>query len=247
MGSKAIVELNEVIKQYPLGKVTVEALRGISLTLNTGEFTAIVGPSGSGKSTLLQLMGGLEQPSKGNVVIDGQDITKISEAKLTKLRGKKVGFIFKHYNLIPTLTAVENVEAAIVDRSSDDTKKSIEMLKKVGLGDRIKHLPSLLSGGEQQRVAIARALAVRPSLMLFDEPTSALDPELVGEVLQVMTEVADSGITMLIVTHEMSFARRCADRVIFIDGGKEIESGPPEIVLDAPQHARTRSFIGEVE
>ncbi len=216
----ALIELNNLHREYKQGSRTIHAVDGVDLKVEKGDLLVIFGESGSGKSTLLQLIGGLERPSKGNVIIDGQDITKISEAKLTKLRGKKVGFIFQHYNLIPTLTALENVEAAIVDRSKDDTKKAIEMLEMVGLKDRVKHLPSLLSGGEQQRVAIARALINKPAIILADEPTGNLDSKTGEEITTLLKKLNDEHkMTFILITHS-EYNRKFASRVMNIKDGK---------------------------
>jgi len=215
-----LIELNNLHREYKQGSKIIHAIDGIDLKVEKGEFLVIFGESGSGKSTLLQLIGGLERPSKGNVMIDGQDITKISEAKLTKLRGHKVGFIFQHYNLIPTLTAAQNVEAAIINRSKDDTKKAIEMLKMVGLGDRVKHLPSLLSGGEQQRVAIARALINKPDIILADEPTGNLDSQTGEEISEILKKLnKENKMTIILITHS-EYNRKFASRIMNIKDGK---------------------------
>jgi len=215
-----LIELNNLHREYKQGSKIIHAIDGIDLKVEKGEFLVIFGESGSGKSTLLQLIGGLERPSKGNVMIDGQDITKISEAKLTKLRGHKVGFIFQHYNLIPTLTAAQNVEAAIINRSKDDTKKAIEMLKMVGLGDRVKHLPSLLSGGEQQRVAIARALINKPDIILADEPTGNLDSQTGEEISEILNKLnKENKMTIILITHS-EYNRKFASRIMNIKDGE---------------------------
>ncbi len=215
-----LIELNNLHREYKQGSKIIHAIDGIDLKVEKGELLVIFGESGSGKSTLLQLIGGLERPSKGNVMIDGQDITKMSEAKLTKLRGQKVGFIFQHYNLIPTLTALENVEAAIVDRSKDDTKKATEMLEMVGLKERVKHLPSLLSGGEQQRVAIARALINKPAIILADEPTGNLDSKTGEEITILLKKLNDEHkMTFILITHS-EYNRKFASRIMNIKDGK---------------------------
>lgn len=215
-----LIELNNLHREYKQGSKIIHAIDGIDLKVEKGELLVIFGESGSGKSTLLQLIGGLERPSKGNVKIDGQDITKISEAKLTKLRGKKVGFIFQHYNLIPTLSALENVEAAIINRSKDDTQKSVDMLKMVGLGDRVKHLPSLLSGGEQQRVAIARALINEPEIILADEPTGNLDSKTGEEISEILKKLnTEKKMTIILITHS-EYNRKFASRIMNIKDGK---------------------------
>ena len=216
----ALIELNNLHREYTQGSRTIHAVDGVDLKVEKGDLLVIFGESGSGKSTLLQLIGGLERPTKGNVVIDGQDITKMSEAKLTKLRGKKVGFIFQHYNLIPTLTALENVEAAIIDRSKDDIKKATEMLEMVGLKERVKHLPSLLSGGEQQRVAIARALINKPAIILADEPTGNLDSKTGEEITILLKKLNDEHkMTFILITHS-EYNRKFASRIMNIKDGK---------------------------
>lgn len=215
-----LIELNNLHREYKQGSKIIHAIDGIDLKVEPGEFLVIFGESGSGKSTLLQLIGGLERPTKGNVKIDGQDITKISEAKLTKLRGKKVGFIFQHYNLIPTLSAVQNVEAAIVNRSKDDTKKATEVLEMLGLSDRVKHLPSLLSGGEQQRVAIARALINKPEIILADEPTGNLDSKTGEEISEILKKLnKENNMTIILITHS-EYNRKFASRIMNIKDGK---------------------------
>lgn len=216
----ALIELNNLHREYKQGLRTIHAVDGVNLKVEKGDLLIIFGESGSGKSTLLQLIGGLERPSKGNIIIDGQDITKMSEAKLTKLRGQKVGFIFQHYNLIPTLTALENVEAAIVDRSKNDTKKAAEMLKMVGLNDRVKHLPSLLSGGEQQRVAIARALINKPEIILADEPTGNLDSKTGEDITVLLKKLNDENkMTFILITHS-EYNRKFASKIMNIKDGR---------------------------
>jgi len=215
-----LIELNNLHREYKQGTKIVHAIDGIDLKVEKGEFLVILGESGSGKSTLLHLIGGLERPTKGNVIIDGKDITKMSEAKLTGLRGYKVGFIFQHYNLIPTLSAVQNVEAAIIKRSKNDTKKAIEVLKMVGLGDRVKHLPSLLSGGEQQRVAIARALINKPSIILADEPTGNLDTKTGEEIADILGKLnKENNQTIILITHS-EYNKKYASRIMSIKDGK---------------------------
>ena len=236
-----------------------EILRGIDLDVRAGEVVAIIGPSGSGKSTLLRTINHLERPTTGLVRVDGEIIgyrqsgTKLyalPEAAILRQRSK-IGFVFQHFNLFPHLTALENVSLAPIhakglQQTEDVRRQARDLLERVGLGDRVDHYPRQLSGGQQQRVAIARALALQPELILFDEPTSALDPELVGEVLDVIADLAREGRTLIIVTHEIAFARRVADRLIFIDDGRILESGPPAEVLDNPQHDRTREFLSRV-
>ncbi|QYR24318.1 amino acid ABC transporter ATP-binding protein [Paenibacillus sp. sptzw28] len=230
-----------------------EILKGISLQVRQGEKVVIIGPSGSGKSTFLRCLNYLEQPTSGTVKVEGQYFQEIgqkfNEKRVASLR-MEIGMVFQRFNLFPTMTALENVMAAQIDvrrKSKEDARKTAEKyLKKVGLAERMNHYPSQLSGGQQQRVAIARALAMEPKVMLFDEATSALDPELIGEVLNVMREVAEEGMTMVLVTHEMKFAEEIADRVIFMDGGVIVEEGPPKQFFTSPKHQRTRSFIQAV-
>ena len=208
-----------------------------------------MGPSGSGKSTLLNLIAGIDRPDGGELRVAGADITELDEAELADWRARSVGFIFQFYNLMPVLTAFENVELPLLltGLSRSGRRERVEAaLAMVGLADRMDHYPSELSGGQQQRVAIARALAMEPKLMLFDEPTSALDPELVGDVLDVMRQLAEDGMTMIIVTHEMGFAREVGDALVFMDEGVVVEAGHPRDVLTNPQHERTKSFLSKV-
>src|SRR3954462_11651390 len=236
----------------------VEVLHGIDLTVEPGTVTVVLGPSGSGKSTLLRSINHLEKVDRGFVALDGElvgyrrkgdKLHELQEKELLRQR-TRFGFVFQSFNLFPHLTALENVVEAPVSaqgrRRSEVEAEARELLARVGLGDRADAYPRQLSGGQQQRVAIARALAMRPAVLLFDEPTSALDPELVGEVLSVIEDLASSGTTMIVVTHEIGSARRVADQVVFMDDGRVVEQGPPEQVLDAPQHDRTRAFLARV-
>ncbi|MEU6086445.1 amino acid ABC transporter ATP-binding protein [Streptomyces sp. NPDC047085] len=250
----ATVEVHDVHKWYGTHRV----LDGVDLTVRPGEVTVILGPSGSGKSTLLRVINHLEKPEIGYVSINGELIgvkrhgdrlKELSERAILTQRGR-IGFVFQNFNLFPHLTVLDNVAAAPVATGRlgkpEARQLAKELLERVGLGERVGAYPRQLSGGQQQRVAIARALALRPGVILFDEPTSALDPELVGEVLAVIKDLATSGTTLVIVTHEIGFAREIADRVVFIDGGKIIEQGPPSEVLDQPRHERTRDFLSKV-
>ncbi|MEU7056043.1 amino acid ABC transporter ATP-binding protein [Streptomyces sp. NPDC046197] len=250
----ATVEVHDVHKWYGTHRV----LDGVDLTVRPGEVTVILGPSGSGKSTLLRVINHLEKPEIGYVSINGELIgvkrqgerlKELSERAILTQRGR-IGFVFQNFNLFPHLTVLDNVAAAPVATGKlgkpEAQQLAKELLERVGLGERVGAYPRQLSGGQQQRVAIARALALRPGVILFDEPTSALDPELVGEVLAVIKDLATSGTTLVIVTHEIGFAREIADRVVFIDGGKIIEQGPPSEVLDKPRHERTRDFLSKV-
>ena len=237
---------------------TNQVLKSISLTVKRGEVMCLVGPSGSGKSTFLRCINHLEVVSAGRLSVDG-DLIGYREAngKLYELHPKEaarqrreIGMVFQLFNLFPHMTALENVmEAPQLVKGLSKTqaeKRARDLLARVGLADRSDYYPAHLSGGQQQRVAIARALAMEPKLMLFDEPTSALDPELVGEVLEVMKGLARSGMTMIVVTHEMGFAREVADSVVFMDGGYVVEAGPPHQVLSDPQHERTQAFLSKV-
>ena len=224
-----------------------EVLKGIDLSIDEKEVVVIIGPSGSGKSTLLRCMNHLEEPTGGEVVVDG--ITLSSEANINKVR-EEVGMVFQRFNLFPHMTVLENIMLApmkVKHVSRDAAEKTArELLARVGLAEKVDAYPDNLSGGQQQRVAIARALAMHPKVMLFDEPTSALDPEMVGEVLDVMRALANEGMTMVIVTHEMGFAREVGDRLLFVDEGRIIESGVPREVFEHPKEERTRSFLSKV-
>lgn len=227
----------------------LEVLNGIDLEVEQGKVVVVVGPSGSGKTTLLRCLNVLETPTQGIVSIDDQSLDfthKVAKRDIRSLR-KKTGMVFQTYNLFPHKTALENViEGPITVQKVDKTKakdKGTKLLKKVGLGDKLDYYPFQLSGGQQQRVGIARALAMDPEVMLFDEATSALDPELVGEVLRVMKELAQEGMTMVVVTHEMGFAKDVADEVIFMDNGSIVERGKPDHIFSNPQHERTKKFL----
>jgi len=225
-----------------------EVLKGIDLTVAGGEVVCIIGPSGSGKSTLLRSVNVLEEPTSGEVLIEGIDITD-EDTDIDRVR-TRIGMVFQSFNLFPHLSVLGNLtltQRHVKKRSKREAERiAHEMLGRVGLAEKADAYPSHLSGGQQQRVAIARALCMNPDMMLFDEPTSALDPELVGEVLQVMRSLADEGMTMLVVTHEMGFAREVGSRLIFMDGGVIVEEGNPREVLANPQHARTQDFLSRV-
>lgn len=226
----------------------LEVLRGISETIKDGEVVCVVGPSGSGKSTFLRCLNLLEEPTRGEVWIDGQQIN-VKGVDLNQIR-QKLGMVFQNFNLFPHMTTLENVTLAPVQtgkmtkEEADSTAR--RLLARVGLSDKVDVYPSALSGGQKQRAAIARALAMNPEVMLFDEPTSALDPEMVGEVLDVMKQLAKDGMTMVIVTHEMGFAREVADRILFIDGGVVLEQGTPEEIFDHTKTERARNFFSKV-
>jgi len=225
-----------------------EVLKGMFNTIKEKEVVCIIGPSGSGKSTFLRCMNLLEDVTHGTITIDGQEITARG-TNVPKIRSQ-VGMVFQHFNLFPHKTALENVILGPIKvkklSKQDAEKKGLELLEKVGLSDKAHMYPGSLSGGQKQRVAICRALAMDPKVMLFDEPTSALDPELVGEVLNVMKDLAESGMTMVVVTHEMNFAREVGDRVIFIDGGHIVEEGEPNELFQNPQSERLQAFLGEI-
>lgn len=226
----------------------LDVLRGLNLEVHEGEVVCLIGPSGSGKSTFLRCINSLEQPTSGTVVVDDYTITD-KHANINKIR-ENIGMVFQQFNLFPHLNVLNNIMMAPIDRKKMDKataeKKARALLERVGLIDKANEYPINLSGGQQQRVAIARALAMEPDLMLFDEPTSALDPEMVGEVLGVMRQLADDGMTMIIVTHEMNFAREVADRVIFMDEGVIVEEGKPEDVFTSPKQERTMAFLNKV-
>lgn len=224
-----------------------EVLKGINLHIKQGQVVVIIGPSGSGKSTVLRTMNYLEEPTSGKVIVDGMDLS--DKKKLNEVRAE-VGMVFQNFNLFPHMTVMENLTLAqtkVRKTSSDEAKKIGQaLLDRVGLADKANAYPDSLSGGQKQRVAIARALAMKPKVMLFDEPTSALDPEMVSEVLDVMKSLAEDGMTMVIVTHEMSFAKKVADRVLFVDGGLILEDDTPERVFDSPTNERTKSFLDKI-
>jgi polar amino acid transport system ATP-binding protein len=252
--NEIMVDARSVRKSYGANEV----LSGISLKVEQGEVLCIIGPSGSGKSTFLRCLNHLESINGGRIYVNGElmgyrqvgnVLHEMKSKDIAKSR-EVIGMVFQRFNLFPHLTALQNIIEAPVGVSgmnSDEAKVfGQQLLEQVGLGDKSDHYPSQLSGGQQQRVAIARALAMKPKLMLFDEPTSALDPELVGDVLDVMKNLAKAGMTMIVVTHEMGFAKEVADRLIFIDKGQIVESGTPEQVLDNPQEARTKAFLNKV-
>lgn len=240
----AIVEIRNLKKAF--GDHVV--LDGINLSVRPGEKVVVLGPSGSGKSTMLRCINELEVPTSGKIFVNSVEVTN-PKTNLNKVR-EHLGMVFQRFNLWPHKTVVENVMLAqqIVLKVAEEParRKALELLRSVGLLEKANDYPASLSGGQQQRVAIARALAMEPKVMLFDEPTSALDPELVGEVLSVMKRLADSGMTMIVVTHEIGFAREVADRVVFMDGGRIVEEGAPEEILVAPKEERTKSFLARV-
>ena len=238
-----MIELKDVRKSF--GKN--EVLKGINLRIEKGEVVVIIGPSGSGKSTVLRTMNYLEAPTSGHVIVDGMDLS--DKNKLNEIR-TEVGMVFQNFNLFPHMTVLDNLTLAQIKVRKTDKKEAeqvaMKLLERVGLSDKAHMYPDSLSGGQKQRVASARALAMKPKVMLFDEPTSALDPEMVREVLDVMKSLADEGMTMVIVTHEMGFAKEVADRVLFVDGGQILEDGTPKQVFDEPTSERTKLFLSKI-
>lgn len=255
MSEELVIEALDIHKSFG----DLEILKGISLQVRRGEVVVLIGASGSGKTTFIRCINLLEDIQSGQVRVSGQpmgyrtladgSLVKDSERNIARQR-RDIGMVFQRFNLFPHMTALENIIEAPIHVLGVTRKAAVEqaraLLKRVGLADKADHYPSMLSGGQQQRVAIARALAMKPQAMLFDEPTSALDPETVGEVLQVMKELAEEGMTMVVVTHEMGFAREVADRVVVLDQGELIEQGPPEQIFSQPSHARTRAFLSRV-
>ncbi|MGX7107811.1 amino acid ABC transporter ATP-binding protein [Hutsoniella sourekii] len=240
----AIIEINQLKKNFGDNEV----LKSIDLNVDKGEVVCIIGPSGSGKSTLLRCMNRLEEINGGSVIINGTDITD-PKVDINRIR-ENIGMVFQHFNLFPHLTVKENITIAPVQldklSQAEADQRAMELLEQVGLADKAEAYPNSLSGGQKQRVAIARALAMNPSVLLFDEPTSALDPEMVGDVLSVMQSLAEDGMTMVVVTHEMGFAAEVGDRVVFMDGGYIVENGTPDQIFNHPQETRTQAFLEKV-
>ena len=243
-GRKIKIHVDNLHKSFK----TNEVLKGVSTDIYEGEVVVVIGPSGSGKSTFLRCLNGLEEITSGNVIVDGVNIAD-KKININKLR-ENVGMVFQHFNLFANMNVLRNLTLAPVDlkkaTKEEAQKTALEMLARVGLSEKVNELPENLSGGQKQRVAIARALCMKPDIMLFDEPTSALDPEMIGEVLQVMKQLAADGMTMVVVTHEMGFAMEVADRVLFMDSGIIMEEGTPEEVLRNPQNPRTQDFLSKV-
>ena len=246
MTTDIIISVRDLEKHFDEGKL--KALRGVSADIKRGEVVVVIGPSGSGKSTFLRCLNLLEEPTHGTVTVEGVNITD-PKVNINKHR-EKMGMVFQHFNLFPHMTILKNMTLAprklLKKSKAEAEEKALTLLKRVGLADRANAYPNQLSGGQKQRIAIVRALCMEPQVMLFDEPTSALDPEMVGEVLDVMKQLAHEGMTMVVVTHEMGFAREVADRVIFMDEGKIIEEGTPEEIFNNPQQARTQDFLRKV-
>ncbi len=246
MNGEYLIEVNNLSKHYVGGKI--KALNGITTGIKKGEVVVVIGPSGSGKSTFLRSLNLLEIPTEGTITFEGKEIT--DPKTNINLHRQKMGMVFQHFNLFPHMTVLKNMTLGPIKLKkvpkAEAEKKAMELLKTVGLADRANSYPSELSGGQKQRVAIVRALCMDPDVMLFDEPTSALDPEMVGEVLQVMKNLAKEGMTMVVVTHEMGFAKEVADRVLFIDGGVIEEEGTPDEIFNHAKNERTKSFLSKV-
>lgn len=247
-----MIQVKDLKKHYNKG--AIKALDGVSVDINKGDVMVIIGPSGSGKSTFLRSLNLLEQPTSGSIIFEGVDITKKKDENGKKLNidlhREKMGMVFQHFNLFPHMTILQNMTIAPIQvkgvPQAEAEAKALELLKRVGLEDRADAYPIQLSGGQKQRVAIVRALAMEPDVMLFDEPTSALDPEMVGEVLDVMKELAKEGMTMVVVTHEMGFAREVGNRVLFMADGKLLEEGSPDDIFNHPQNPRLKDFLSKV-
>lgn len=242
---KAMLDVRDLNKSFG----SLHILKGITTTVKKGEKVVIIGPSGSGKSTFLRCLNLLEHPTSGSIFLDGVDLLTLKEKEVNHMR-RNMGMVFQHFNLFPHLTIRKNITLAPVKlkimTEKEAGEKAEQLLEKVGLSDKVDAYPSQLSGGQKQRIAIARALAMNPEVMLFDEPTSALDPEMVGEVLQLMKELAEDGMTMIVVTHEMGFAKEVASRVMFMDDGQILEEAPPAEFFSNPKNERTKLFLSKV-
>ena len=246
MSAETIISVKDLEKHFNAG--AVHALNGVTVDIGKSEVLVVIGPSGSGKSTFLRCLNLLERPTGGSVVFEGTDLT--APRTNINLYRRRMGMVFQHFNLFPHMTVLKNLTLGPVQllkkSQSEADKKAIQLLERVGLADRADAYPSQLSGGQKQRIAIVRALCMEPDVMLFDEPTSALDPEMVGEVLDVMKELAQEGMTMVVVTHEMGFAREVADRVLFMDGGVIVEEGTPWQIFEHPKSERLQGFLSKV-
>ena len=246
MTTENVIEVRGLEKHFNDGQL--KALQGVDTEVHRGEVMVVIGPSGSGKSTFLRCLNLLEKPTKGTITFEGVDIT--SPKVDINIHRQKMGMVFQHFNLFPHMTVLKNMTLAPIKlkkiKEEDATERAMALLERVGLKDRANAYPNQLSGGQKQRIAIVRALCMEPEVMLFDEPTSALDPEMVGEVLDVMKELARSGMTMVCVTHEMGFAREVGDRVLFFDAGKIVEEGTPREIFTAPKEQRTKDFLNKV-
>ena len=247
---KKVIELQNIKRDFQVGEETVHALRGVSFTINEGEFVTIMGTSGSGKSTLLNTLGCLDTPTSGEYLLDGISVRTMSKPQRAVLRNRKIGFVFQNYNLFLNRTVWDNVAIGLIHAKGKGRKEAVRIaydeLDRVGMAGFADRYPSKLSGGQQQRVAIARAIAMDPELLVLDEPTSALDPEMVDGVLAVIKSLADSGTTMLMVTHEMRFARNASDQVVFFEGGNIVEQGKPEHIFNHPNESRTARFLSSI-
>ena len=247
MTTDVLIQVQDLKKHFP-GATPIKALDGVSVDIKKGEVVVVIGPSGSGKSTFLRCLNLLEVPTGGRILFDGVDIT--DKSCNINLHRQKMGMVFQHFNLFPHMTILRNMTLAPVKllhkSQAEADAQALKLLQRVGLGDRGGAYPAQLSGGQKQRVAIVRALMMEPEVMLFDEPTSALDPEMVGEVLEVMKELAHDGMTMVVVTHEMGFAREVGSRVLFMADGKLVEEGTPEQIFEHPQNPRLQDFLGKV-
>ena len=247
MTTDVLIQVRDLEKTFKTGN-GIKALNGVSTDIRRGEVVVVIGPSGSGKSTFLRCLNLLELPTAGTITFEGVDIT---DPKVNiNLHRQKMGMVFQHFNLFPNMTILRNLTVAPIElrkkTKGEAEKKAMALLERVGLADRANAYPSQLSGGQKQRIAIVRALCMEPDVMLFDEPTSALDPEMVGEVLEVMKDLAREGMTMVVVTHEMGFAREVGDRVIFMDGGRILEEGTPDQIFNHPQNPRTQEFLSKL-
>ena len=246
---KPVIRLEHIEKVFTDGKEDFEALRDVSLEVNEGDIFGIIGLSGAGKSTLVRCLNLLERPTSGKVYVNDKDMMTLSEPEIRRCR-QKIGMVFQHFNLFPHLTILENITIAPVKTGRSTRKEAVAqaetLLRRIGLYDKRNSYPLQLSGGQKQRIAIVRALVMNPDVILFDEPTSALDPEMVGEVLSLMKDLAQGGLTMVVVTHEIGFAREVASRVLFMDKGKIVEEGPPAQVIDHPANPRLKEFFSKV-
>lgn len=242
-----ILEVKNLTKIYGKGNTLVKALDDVSFEVEQGEFVAIIGPSGSGKSTLLHILGGVDVPTSGQVIVDQTDISTLDETALAIFRRRQIGLIYQFYNLIPILTVEENLTLPLLlDGNKPDPRLLTDLVERLGLEERLKHLPNQLSGGQQQRVSIARALCMNPKILFFDEPTSALDPQLTGEILKVIKDLAAEHMTMVIVTHEMNFARNVADHIVFMENGVIVKEGAPEELFTS-DNQRIKEFLGKFQ
>lgn len=243
-----MIEVIDLQKAFSNGAVATRVLKGVSFRIAEGEYVSIMGASGTGKSTLMNILGCLDKPTEGVYRLNGVEVKELDDRELSRLRNRRIGFVFQQFHLLGRSSALKNVMLPLIyadDYPVDAEQRATSMLESVGLADRIHFRPHELSGGQQQRVAIARALAMKPEIMLFDEPTSALDPELVGEVLNVMRSLANDGMTMIVVTHEIGFAKEVADQIVFMDGGVVVERGTPDII-DHPKEERFQDFLQHV-